>query len=209
MAVAVGGLVAAALFVVVGGDEPRRPGPAADTEQTFLDRWESWRRAPASFAERVERRRGGQVVVEGGAAVVQRFPDSLVRTGGQVSARLDGRLIGCRLPDREVASCADTGGFDPVEELRLELDDIRSQISGADAAYRVSDLGGGCFRLRHLVDEVRPRFGDRTDYCFDAKTLVVVREERVENDLTIVTTRSDVGTEVEDAALALPSPVSR
>ena len=208
MALAVGGLVAAGLFVVAGGDEPRRPGPA-DPEQTFLDQWESWRRAPASFTERVERRRGGQVVVEGGAAVVQRFPDSVVRTGGQVSARLNGRLIGCRLSDREGASCADTGGFDPVEELRLELDDIRSQIVGVDAAYRVSDLGGGCFRLRHLVEAFRPRFGERTDYCFDAGTLVVVREERVENGLTIVTTRSDVGAEVEDAALALPSPVSR
>ena len=198
----------AAIAVVGVGTAPDAGDAAIDTtahaKSDFLHRWERWRRAPLRYTETTERRSGADHLAAT-VAVVQRFPDRIVHDGTDVSARVDGRQIGCSSSRDNPVSCVDNGAFDAEAQLRDELDEYSDLTDGPSATYRLTDRGDGCFRLRHLVTEFRPRWGDRTDICFDAATGAVVSETLTTGALTITTTRV-VGTKpVGPADFVLPA----
>lgn len=199
------GAVAALLtvgVVLAPEDEPRSN---TDVRQEFIDRWEAWRRLPVSYVEETTRRSGDDSTTER-VDVAQRFPDQIVHNGRQVSARLDSRLVGCGPDDAGVVTCLDNGGYRPDDELEIELDRFRDETAGAQPTYRLSSLGSGCYRLRLLVEEFRPRWGDRLDVCFDERG-VVRREVRMHDGVRIVVVRKQIRLDPLDDALDLPADV--
>ena len=193
--------VAAGLVVAVrpsaeGGRIRREPADAVVDD--FLAQWESWRRATLAYLETSTRRSGGTTLTSH-VDVAQRFPDLVVRDRDDISARTGGRLLGCRPVGSEI-ECVDNGSFRPDDELRLELDGLRSLVSGNDASYRLSRRPGGCFRLVALGAPVDDH-GDRERFCFDARTHALVEEERVIGDLTETVRRTELTTDVQAALL--------
>ncbi|MFN8049843.1 MAG: hypothetical protein U0Q22_00185 [Acidimicrobiales bacterium] len=175
----------------------------ASARTELLRRWEEWRRAPLRFSESVDRRSGEQHLSQR-VTVAQRFPDRVVRDGSSVSARVGGRSIGCGPDAQRQPVCVDNGPYDATADLAAELSQLRRLTSGATPTYSVSSIGRSCFRLRHLVTELRPPWGDRTDYCFAAGG-ALTRETEVVGALTITTRRTGIGAPV-DQDFALPAP---
>lgn len=191
---------------------PAEPAFGASNRQAaaeFAERWEKWRRATAVFTETTERSSGEQRLSEE-ARIAQRFPDRVVRVGGDVSARIGGRLVGCSEATASAeALCVDNGGYEPDRELGLELDEITELTTGEAPRYRVSFLpDAGCFRLRHMVTEFRPYWGDQADICFDTTTGVVLSETTITGDLTVSVVRDEITGTVTDDDLALPASVT-
>lgn len=202
-AIGAGGILAAVLVGVVLAPDRDEARPGTDTAAEFVTAWERWRRADVSYVE-VTTRRSGERSATARVEVAQRFPDRVVRDGTQISARLNGRRIGCGPNADGATACLDNGGISPVEELRVELDRFVERTEGSSPRYRLSALGGGCYRFRLTVDEFRPPWGRRWDVCFDRATGVVRREEITRGEVVITTRRIEIE-RVSDSDLDLPA----
>lgn len=200
-----------ALFAAPLPADEHRPSDSSAIRDELLRRWERSRRVDVAFRE-VTRRTAGDGDIDGAAAVddarvAQRMPDRVVTGGGSVSAILDGRAIGCVTAVEGEARCHDAGPADGEGALGAELRRLRAATQGPGADYRLSELGGGCYRLRLVGDSLRPAFGRRLDVCFEERTGVARREASVVGDVIATTVRTGVRP-VRDADLALPAPVS-
>jgi len=206
-AVVMVGLVVAGVFVD-RGDAPGRADAAASpiergrqvADELLID-WRTWRTATLGFVETSTRRAPtGELVSR--VEVVQRFPDLVVDDGGNVSARLDGRLLGCTVAADGSRTCVDNGGYRPHEELELELDALRALVDGPGATYDVS-RSEGCYRLVHVGADRFPSRGDRQTLCFDERTGTLVEEVQVSGDVTVDVHRTEVSTTVDPSRFAL------
>lgn len=200
----VGALVAVGVFAVLPDRGPKPTESISAVRSDLLEHWERWRRAAVTFTESSVRTSGSQKLADR-ADIAQRFPDRIVRDGDDISAEIDGRAIGCSVGGSEPPRCLDGGPADPAAQLASEMREFRTLTEGARPNYRVSRTGASCFRLRHLVQEVRPRWGDQLDLCFDDRTGVLRSEVTTTGPLTISVTRSDVGVAVDDADFKLPA----
>lgn len=199
------GALAAAGAVTIASAPTEAPAPAERGRvlADFSQRWETWRRLATRYTETVERVSGDRRL-EQTADVVQRFPDRVIGDGDTVNGRIAGRRIGCVVTDSG-PSCVDNGPVDAEAELAAELDEFERLTGGQQATYRLSDLGDSCYRFRHVVPEFRPRWGDRTDICFDDGTGVVTRETTRLGAVTTRTTRRVSDETVGDADFELPA----
>lgn len=184
--------------------EPRRVESVVSVRSDLLERWDRWRRSTVAFTETTTRTSGSEKLTDD-AEIAQRFPDRIVRDGDDISAEIGGRQIGCSTTDSAPAQCFDSGSADPEERVVAELDELRTLTEGAAAPYRLSRTDASCFRLRHVVQEPRPRWGDRLDLCFDDRTGVVRSEVTVIGPLTISVARREVRTDVDDDDFKLPA----
>ena len=201
----VGALIAVAVFVVMPDEKAARPESIAAVRSDLERRWERWRRTTAAFTETTVRTSGEQELVAD-AEIAQRFPDRVVRDGDDISAEVDGRQIGCSVAGMSPPECLDSGpAADAEARLADELAEFRSLTGGSTPAYRLSRTDAGCFRLRHLVEEFRPRWGDRLDLCFDDRTGVLRTEVTTIGPLTISVARRDIRNDVDDAEFSLPA----
>lgn len=173
----------------------------------FLDRWETWRRATLRFRETTERTSGDQHSASS-VTIVQRFPDRAVIGGGTVSARIGSRLIGCGPTTRGPIACYDSGGYEPEAELSAELGEFVTLTSGPLPTYELTAIDDRCFRFILAVADLRPRWGDRYDVCFDPATSAVNREVTVTGSLTIRVSRQVESTSIDAEEFTLPAPVA-
>ena len=176
--------------------------PPSEVVDDLLVRWETWRRAELSYTETSVRSSESADLTQR-VEVAQRFPDLVVRDGDDISARVDGRLLGCAVVGG-VTECVDNGSFRPDEELRLELDELRRLTSGPGAPYSLTRLGRSCFVLEHRGAGAFPERGDSERLCFDVATGVLSEEVRTVGGLTLTTGRSDVIPSVDPAVFDLP-----
>jgi hypothetical protein len=175
IAAAVAFVIGGAIAVpVVGAVSDRAEGPpafadAATVRRDYVHDWIAWRRAPLTYEETTERDDGSHTSKET-VVVSQAFPRRTV---------LDGAL---RSESVERDDAVDT-----------EVADLRARTTGAHPSYRLSEIGDGCYRLRHLVSEPRPPWGELTDRCFDRRTELLRREVRTDSRLVITTSRVPSG----------------
>jgi hypothetical protein len=213
----VGPVVAAVLVlaVLVVVFPPRDPEPLVATEPpqpAFLAAYERSRTVEAvvrsSFLRTLAD--GRELAYE--QRLVQRPPDDrLVVGAGSASGRLGGDLVRCNAGEEGTPSCVRGGEAPPYdEEVAGEVADLAALVDADTGAYRLSDLGSGCFELVLRVRVPSPPYGNRTTYCFDADTgvvasLVVERPEAVDRleALSITTEVTDADLRADDIGTAI------
>lgn len=195
-----------ALFAAPLPAEERPPSSASDARTELLARWERSRVVDVAYREVTTRQSGGRTTTEA-VLVAQRPPDRVVTGGSSVSGVVGGRAVGCVVATDAPARCHDAGPADANDMIDGELDRLRDATGGWQPAYRVSDLGGGCLRLRLVRETTRPTFGRRLDVCFDERTGVARREVSVVGDVTATTVRTDARPSHDDD-FVLPAPIS-
>jgi hypothetical protein len=203
--IALFGLLAAAVSAFVLGAPPRSlRGDAAAT--SFLDAWqrklEGTYVVDATFTRTVPD--GSQLKL--GTRIVQRPPSRLVVGLGNVSGRIDDKVIRCPAEPSGTSICFTAPGAPAYEqEVADELDALRGYVSGSKPLYQVLGFRDGCYRLDIALVFPSPPYGTHALFCFDATTgapsLTVIEW----GDVTERTTAAAIRTDVTDADLQIPS----
>lgn len=175
------GLVLGALVVVgvwmVADDDDGSDEPSQEVlveELTAV--WTRWREGTtAVYEERLERTDAdGDVQYVEVVDVYRVGEDALIVSdaAGRINGALDGQGISCGL-DPDDRNCYVEGEYVEGQALDAELRDLRESVLDRKT-YRLSDIGGGCWRLRRIRDVVSPVWGDQIDLCYDQATGVEV-----------------------------------
>jgi hypothetical protein len=178
--------------------------------ERFVQAWERSRTATFVTTGTYERRSdvtGASVASED--VVVQRPPRRLHRQLGGVEGRDDDRLLVCPAPpagedeeDREPCRLGAPGGRTYAEQVRDEVDGLRSLTSGPDPLYGVTAGDEGCYDLELRRVDPRAPFGVEASFCFDAATGAPTRSRvRHEGGIVEVVVVTEIRTEVRDVDL--------
>jgi hypothetical protein len=202
---AVVGLLVAAIGSFVLGTPPRSlRGDAA--ANSFLNTWQ--RKLEGTYVVDATLTRtvadGSQLKV--GTRIVQRPPSRLVVGLGNVSGRIDDKIIRCPAEPSGTSTCFTVPGAPPYErEVAGDLDTLRGYVIGAKPLYRVLGFRDGCYRLDIALAFPSPPYGKHALFCFDAATgapsLTVIEF----GDVTERTATAAIRSEVTDQDLGIPA----
>ena len=179
------GLVGVAIVILAAapwrGVSPQVAAPQGDrTDPTraLIAAWSRSQRATFVGTEVYQRFGESGAAISTTTRIVQRPPDRLTIAGHSVSGALGGRTVGCG-DETGTMLCAADRAVDVGHSEAAELDELRRAVAGADALYAVTvdARDRRCFGLRRTHDRLVPPYGDRSRFCFDERTGVMVQRE--------------------------------
>lgn len=198
-------LVAAAVAAFALGGPPRSlRGDAAAT--SFLEAWqrklEGTYVVDATFTRTVPN--GSKLQV--GTRVVQRPPSRLVVGLGNVSGRIDDKIVRCPAEPSGTSTCFTVPGAPPYDqEVAVEVDALRDYVSGSRPLYRVVGFRDGCYRLDIALAFPSPPYGKHALFCFDGATGAASLTVIEWGDITERTTAAAIRPQVTDQDLVIPA----
>ncbi len=164
-------LVGAAATAAVVITTPRHAPPARhDASGAYIEAWRHSQLSTWKVVLRWTRTvRGARL--QDDITIAQRPPDRLSTGGGSVDARTGDRRLACTAGSDGRLRCRDAGPAPPYSE---EVDNgaavLRQQLSGPGRLYDVTSGGPRCYDLRLRLRYPAPPYGQRSRFCFDART---------------------------------------
>jgi hypothetical protein len=186
----------------------RPPAPTVAAAVRFIGAWRAHLSASWSVDEVERRARQTGQSIGFQLHEAQRPPDSVFVGASTVSARRGQTLIACATPlGATAAVCREAPTTQTwAEGVTSQIAVLTAAVTGPRAIYRVTDLGGNCYRLSLISPTAAlPVYIDRgATYCFDTRTnavrLSVIQRVGAVDTTTAVTVHAPAN----DADLALP-----